>query len=50
MQYDKMGIFSVRSAYKMMEETKRRRVDWLEGRKVSSNGEGGMRAGRSFGN
>nr|XP_051201801.1 uncharacterized protein LOC127315346 [Lolium perenne] len=39
-QYDKMGIFSVRSAYKMMEEAKRRRVDWLEGREASSNVEG----------
>jgi ribonuclease HI len=39
-QYDKMGIFSVRSAYKMMEETRRRRVDWLEGREASSNVEG----------
>lgn len=35
--YEKSGLFSVRSAYLLIIETKRRRVDWLEHRASSSN-------------
>ena len=35
-QYDKSGLFSVRSAYKLLVHTKNRREDWLDGRANSS--------------
>jgi hypothetical protein len=37
--YEKNGIFTVRSAYKMIVEIKQRRLDWLEGRTATSNSE-----------
>lgn len=35
--YEKSGCFTVRSAYRLIMETKRRRVDWLEHNASSSN-------------
>jgi formylmethanofuran dehydrogenase subunit E len=37
--YEKTGVFSVRSTYKMLIETKQRRENWLEGRAASSSTE-----------
>lgn len=37
---EKNGLFSVRSGYRMLVDTKKRREDWLEGRAGSSNYEG----------
>ena len=34
--YDRSGVFTVRSAYKLLVHTKNRREDWLEGRANSS--------------
>ena len=35
--FERNGLFSVRSAYQMLADTKRRREDWLEGRSGSSD-------------
>ena len=35
--YEKKGLFSVRSAYRMLVETKKRREDWLEGKATISD-------------
>lgn len=35
--FEKSGVFSVRSCYCMIVETKRRREDWLESRPGASN-------------
>lgn len=35
--FERNGVFSVRSAYRMLIDTKRRREDWLEGRSGSSD-------------
>lgn len=35
--YERSGNFTVRSAYRMLVDTKRRREDWLEGRSCSSD-------------
>lgn len=38
-QYERSGSFSVRSAYRMLVETKMQREDWLNGAAVNSNKE-----------
>jgi hypothetical protein len=38
--YERSGNFSVRSAYRLLVDTKRRREDWLEGRPGTSNTDG----------
>ena len=35
--YEKSGVFSVRSAYRMIVEMKYRHTNWLEGRSEASN-------------
>lgn len=35
--YERSGNFTVRSAYRLLVDTKMRRVDWLEGRQATSN-------------
>ena len=35
--YEKSGEFNVRSTYKLLADTKRGRVDWLEGRPANSS-------------
>lgn len=35
--YERSGIFTVRSAYRLLVDTKKRREDWLEGRPAASN-------------
>jgi hypothetical protein len=42
--YEKSGLLTVRSVYRMLERTKRRREDWLEGRSASLNIEAEERA------
>jgi hypothetical protein len=37
--YDRKGCFSVKSAYRMLAETKQRREDWLDGKAANSNSE-----------
>ena len=44
----KSGVFTVRSAYRMLADTKRRREDWLEGRAGSSNYEAEARSWKSL--
>jgi hypothetical protein len=38
-QYEENGLLTIRSVYRMLVQTKKRREDWLEGRSASSNSE-----------
>ena len=46
--HEKSGVFSVRSAYRMLADTKRRREDWLESRAGNSNYEAEARSWKSL--
>jgi hypothetical protein len=47
--YDRRGLFSVRSAYRMMVATHDRREAWLDGRHPVQTGPGSRRSGQTFG-
>lgn len=46
--FERNGIFSVRSAYRMLVDTKRRRENWLEGNAGTSDFEAEVKAWTSM--